>query len=375
VVQAGSQLYFITKTLVEVSSTMSGFVNALEVMSARQANPRLTTGDADLDSLVGGGVERGQFYLFYGDEESGVDNVIHGLIVNALLPPERFGFGGKSLYVNCGNYRYERTMLDTELLCRLIKSAKLDPACALESIYSICVFSEGQEEKAFNEILKLLQKDPEIKLVAVHNIAKLFTATEGTPNRNAGERIIRFQRVIHEIWQACAEKNLAFAASCRPKGGKNFHVRVPPPEGGSYLRHEATVIAYFERKGGGYVSAYLVKHPNRANRKVDLKFGGDVLGRVTVPFRTLLKEEMDNLKRTYREVLIDARRREAFDSLVQAWSSEQGAMSYVRVPTLDAMLLTAVVDNRRLVEDLVGKVEAIRSKLEEIERRLEKISD
>jgi len=353
---------------------MSEFVNALEVMNAKQTSLKLTTGDADLDSLIGGGVEPGQFYLFYGDEESGVDNLIHGLIVNALLPSERFGFEGKSLYVNCGNYRYERTMLDTELLCHLIKAAKLDPTWALNSIYSMCVFSEEQEEKAFNEILRLLRDDSEIKLVVVHNIAKLFTAVEGTPNRNAGERIIRLQKVIHEIRQVCAERNLAFAASCRPKRGKNSHLRVPPPEGGTYLCHEATVIVHFERKSRGYTSAYLVKHPNRANRRVDLEFGGDTLGRVTIPFRTLLKEEMDNLKRTYREVLIDAARREAFDSLIQAWSSEQGAMSYVRVPTLDAMLLTAVVDNRRLIEDLVDKFEAIGSRLDEIERRLEKIT-
>jgi len=354
---------------------MGEFTNALEAMNLKLAAPKLTTGDADLDSLIGGGIELGRFYLFYGDEESGVDRIMHNLLVNALLPPDRFGFGGKSVYLNCGNYKYERTMLDTNLLCCLSKSAKLDPAEALDSIYSIFAFSEEQEEQVLGEMQSLLESDGEIKLVVAHNIAKLFTAKEGTPKRNAGERTIRLQKVIHSIWQICAENNLAFVASCRPVGKGRRSLGITPPEGGRYLSHKATVIVYFKGKDRGCLSAYLVKHPNRANRKVDLKFGGEMLGRVTTPFRTLLKEEMDNLKRTYREVLLDAGRREAFDSLVQAWSSEQGAMSYAKVPTaLDIMLLTAAVDNRRLIEGLADEVGAIRSKLDKIEDELEKLT-
>jgi len=98
------------------------------------------------------------------------------------------------------------------------------------------------------------------------------------------------------------------------------------------------------------------------------------LGRMTLPFRMLLQEEMDNLKRTYREALMDAGRRDAFDSLVRAWSSEQGAMSYARVPTaLDVMLLTAAIDNRKLIEENFEKFMAIESKLNRIEARLEKL--
>jgi hypothetical protein len=104
--------------------------------------------------------------------------------------------------------------------------------------------------------------------------------------------------------------------------------------------------------------------------------GGDQLGRITIPFRTLLQEEMDNLKRTFREALIDAGRRDAFDSLVRTWSREQGAMSYARVPTaLDVMLLTAVIDNRKLIEELFDQIGVIRSKLSEINKMLDKLFD
>lgn len=145
---------------------------------------------------------------------------------------------------------------------------------------------------------------------------------------------------------------------------------------GEYLKHKASVIVYFRRKGRSSISAFLVKHPNRAPRMIDIELmgGGDLLGRITRPFRTLLQEEMDNLKRTYREALMDAKRREAFDSLVHTWSSEQGAMSYARVPTvLEVMLLTAVVDNRKLVEEALEQVKMMRAKLEEVEAGLRKL--
>ena len=39
---------------------------------------------------------------------------------------------------------------------------------------------------------------------------------------------------------------------------------MPPPEGGAYLRHAATVIVYMRPLRDGRVSAHLVKHPESA---------------------------------------------------------------------------------------------------------------
>lgn len=352
---------------------MTEFRNVLEVLSERQGVPRLSTGNADLDSLLGGGIEPGKFYLFYGDEDSGVDYLTHQILVNSLLPPEKFGFGGRSVYSNSGNYRREKTMFDVRLLCYMVKAAGLDPIRALDDIYTICSFSEEQQEQVFNEIRDLIERDREIKLVVVHNVARLFTTNSGTSNRNDGERIMNLQRVVFQLWQLCAINDVALVATCRP-AKKSYKGGIPNPEGGRYLSHKAAIIVCLKKRRNDFVSAYLVKHPNRSSRKIDLesKIGGGSLGRTTPPFRTLLQEEMDNLKRTFREALMDAGRRDAFDSLIRVWGSEQGAMSYARVPTaLDVMLLTAAIDNRKLIEDLHDQIEVMRSKLEKIDARLE----
>jgi len=74
---------------------LAEFRGASELLEEKMNNQRLTTGNANLDSLIGSGIERGLFYLFYGDEESEADLLIHRILVNILLPAHKLGWGGK----------------------------------------------------------------------------------------------------------------------------------------------------------------------------------------------------------------------------------------------------------------------------------------
>jgi len=95
------------------------------------------------------------------------------------------------------------------------------------------------------------------------------------------------------------------------------------------------------------------------------------LGRVTIPFNMVLREEMSRLKRNYRKALKDPSRREALNSLLHVWSSERGAMNNAGAATaLDTMLLTAAVDNRRMILDLFSRMDTLQSELNEIKRLL-----
>ena len=77
--------------------------------------------------------------------------------------------------------------------------------------------------------------------------------------------------------------------------------------------------------------------------------------------RVRLQNTMIQLRRSYREALKDDGMQVAFDDLWPAWSGEQAAMIYADVlSALDLLLLTAVVDNRREIEELKGLVEEMR---------------
>jgi hypothetical protein len=84
---------------------------------------------------------------------------------------------------------------------------------------------------------------------------------------------------------------------------------------------------------------------------------------------------VDSLKRTFREALLDPDKRKAFDDIVKGWTSEIGAMSYSRVPTiLDIMLLTAVVDNRKSVNENREELQDLKDSIEEIRQMVKELS-
>ena len=97
--------------------------------------------------------------------------------------------------------------------------------------------------------------------------------------------------------------------------------------------------------------------------------GGVELGRVTESFRIMFQEEVESLKKTYCQALMDSKHREAFDMLGKAWTQEVGAMSYSKVPTvLDIMLLTAIIDNRKNIGGLLEEVQGLKASIEEVRK-------
>jgi outer membrane murein-binding lipoprotein Lpp len=92
---------------------------------------------------------------------------------------------------------------------------------------------------------------------------------------------------------------------------------------------------------------------------------------LTIPFRSQLQQQIENLTRSFREALMEPARRDAFDSLVRAWTAEQGAMSYAKIPSvLEVMLLAAAVDNRKTIEDIQDEVRELRSRVQKVESDL-----
>lgn len=339
------------------------FASGLEALKERLEGRALSTGSSELDELIGGGLKPGCLHLFYGDGESGVDRLLHRLVANSLLPREQGGLGGKAIYLNCGNYRRERTILDSRFLVGLLRASGLDPSRALEDIYVICSFSPEQQEDAVLKLRGLVESDGDVGLVAVHNIAKLFTSDPRDRGSEAVKRIPALQKIVLDIWRTCSERGIILAATCRPR--RPSGIDVPQPEGGRYLRHMSGVVVYLSRRGKA-VSAYLAKHPGRAPRRVDLSFseGGGGLGRITSSFRIQFQQELAELEGSFVKALRDEGRRRAFNGLVEAWGSEMGAMGNAGVPAvLDVMLLTALLDDRKMILELSREVEELRSRV------------
>ena len=337
------------------------FTNALKLFEEKHAKTRLSTGCPELDHLIGDGVEPGVFYLFYGNSENGIDLLLHQLMANALA----MGRGkGNVVYLNCGNYREDKTILDVPSLVHLLKAHRLDPGEGLDRVLVYCAFSEEQQEQVVEEVRKAIEETEELKLLVVHNIAKLFTE-QSRRGKAQYNRIPQLQSSVLRLWQSCAARGVTLVTSCKPT--RTRRGRMPRPEGGRYLSHEANVIVYIEKVGELVPAhqAYLLKHPAQPSGRVVLNIGGEKrLGRITIPFKMRFEKELISLK-GFRDALKDLEKQAAYDEIVKACTSEQGALANTNIPAiLDAMLLAASVDNRRRIEKLSKRLNSIEESIQ-----------
>jgi len=339
---------------------MSGFTRGLEQFLSSLEEDALSTGSPKLDILLGG-LRPGQLYLVYGDPER-VEELLSHILVQSLKPSGEMR--PRSVYMLCGNYRVEKTLIDTEGLIRLLEASGLEAEDALKRIYILCAFSADQQVSLINEVKGLLERDPEIRLVLVRDIAKL--AADDARSRRTQELLGAALR----LKQVCAERNVPVVVSCRSRRGRR---RLPMPEGGEFLRHMANVILYLRRreKGAPYAKAHLLKHPAQGPRTVEYSLkGGEEMGRSTPPFRASFEETVAKLRKEFQKALVDRGRREAFNSLVETWSSELGALGYAESLTLlDLLLLASAVENRSLIAELMEAVEGLRVEVGHLKRR------
>lgn len=76
------------------------------------------------------------------------------------------------------------------------------------------------------------------------------------------------------------------------------------------------------------------------------------------------------LRSEYKDALVKQSRRDAFDRLVEAWSQELGAISYAEsLSLMDLLLLTGLVDDRRVSEELTTRITSIEDRLSRLERQ------
>ena len=334
----------------------STFKSALQVYANRAEVSRLSTGSHRLDQLLRG-IEPTRFYLFFGDpKEKTPDRLLYRLMVEAIKPG---ALSGKVVYLLCGNYRRDRTTLDSELLLALLEDSGMELDDALGKIHIIGVFSEAQLMNAPALVEELVREHDDIRLLVVQQISKLFYGNKAIRHEDPAE----FTGVVSSLKEICSLNGISMVASCESKRRKGL---IPEPKGGNFLRHSANVITYLRVMKGGDVSAQLVKHFDKDRNGKRVSFSGEdnVLGRITKDsMRGRIQNTMTHLRTGYREALKDDDLQEAFDSLWETWNLEQGAMVYAQVvSSMDLLNLTGAIANRREIEEL-------RRRLEDLERQ------
>jgi RecA/RadA recombinase len=83
--------------------------NVLALKEARDNNEvKLGTGCRLIDDFLRGGFPPGRLIEIFGDSRTGKTQLAFQLLLQSLLPPDKGGLGGTSLFVHCGKRLNEK---------------------------------------------------------------------------------------------------------------------------------------------------------------------------------------------------------------------------------------------------------------------------
>jgi hypothetical protein len=313
----------------------------------------ISTGSAELNNLLGGGIHRNLFYYFYGKKHL-IEDLFNHLTINALKPNEEGN--PKVAYMLLNNYRKERVNLGLEELAELAEDSGFQIWEAMQRLRMFTASSADQQAQLSSELVRFLEEEENVSLVIVDGIFKLhFDDARKRERHRVWEKV---QRSISGLRQSCMMHGVPLVGSGRStmrQGSLN-----PQPESSSYLRHIANVIVYLRgrQRESLYNRAYLLDHPHRRPESAEYRYKVDeTLGRETKPFRQSYQEILERLRKELREPLIDRDRKTAFDYMLKVWSEEIGAMSYAEsFKILDLMLMVSAIENHRLLYEAIEKL-------------------
>jgi RecA/RadA recombinase len=212
---------------------------ALEQYCKQGSSLKMTTGAAELDSLIDG-IEEGLLYLFYGDA-SPLDALSHRLLVNCILPVKlRHGFESMAVCFNNTDYSGSRKLvLNPETIANTAKVGGIDPMIVSKNLYIQTAYTSTHQVQVAKEIANLLEENSNIKLIVINNFTKFFKDSREERRLEIANEL---KQVIAVIWRACAKNRAAVIVT----GDANLSSKgiIPRPIGGVFLKHVANTIVH-----------------------------------------------------------------------------------------------------------------------------------
>ncbi|MDQ3903728.1 MAG: hypothetical protein M3247_08830 [Thermoproteota archaeon] len=235
------------------------FLTALEQFNEHRNTLKMTTGSADLDSLIDG-IQEGLFYLFYGNNHVALDALVYTFLVNCVLPiKQKHGFESMAVCLNNTDYYDQRktAALNPEKIGVASKCAGIDPKIVFKNLYVHPSYNQQHQLAVADQVAELIESSNDIKLLVVNKVTKFFKESK---NKMEAANILK--EVIGILSKVCTKNKVALVCT----GDANTTARgiIPRPIGGIYLKHASNVIVHFEdfSKTSGIPSfkATLIKH-------------------------------------------------------------------------------------------------------------------
>ena len=216
----------------------------------------MTTGSSELDSLIDS-IQQGQFYLFYGTNRAILDGLVHGLLVNCILPIKEHGFESMAIYINNVDYYQpdKSNVLSAEKIATAAKCRGIEPIIAFKNIFIQIAYNEPHQLAIAKQVAEFIEskEGEDIRLLVINNLTKFFKESKDK-NRAA----IALKEVLNIICKACAKRKIALV--CTSNANKTSKGIIARPIGGTFLKHIVNTIVNLKENQYSTFKATLVKH-------------------------------------------------------------------------------------------------------------------
>merc|ERR1719321_1964002 len=222
-------------------------VSAAEMLEMRKNMVKLITGSAQLNALLGGGVETGQITEIFGEFRCGKTQLCHTLCVACQLPTEQGGAESKALYVDTeGTFRPER-------LVSIAERYGLNSEDVLENVTYARAYNAEHQEKLLLEAAAVFC-DSRYALLIVDSATGLFR-TDYTGRGELADRQQALNRYLRKLQGLADEHGVAVVITnqvmASPDQQANPYMGPQvKPIGGHIIGHASQTRLFF-RKGKG----------------------------------------------------------------------------------------------------------------------------
>jgi DNA repair protein RadA len=220
------------------------FIPASEIESSN--SELFSTGAKSLDHLLGGGLEPKTITQFYGPPGSGKTQLCFTF---CCVLSSHF----KCLYIDTeGTFRPER-------IIQIAEARKIN--ISLQNIFVSKVFSTIELEKSIDNIDKLIQSDPAIKLVIIDSMTNLYKVEYCGPAK-LSQRQQQLNKYMHKLRHIAQIKNVAVVITNQVYSDySNSSYRKDISVGGYSISYPCTNIINLLKRDSYSMIAEIVKSP------------------------------------------------------------------------------------------------------------------
>lgn len=224
-----------------------GFKTATEIHQSRSNIVFVSTGSAELDRLLGGGIETGSITEIFGEFRTGKTQLAHTLAVNCQLPIEMGGAEGKCLWIDTeGTFRPER-------LVACAARYEISAESVLENVASARAYNTDHQTQLLI-MASAMMSESRYALLIVDSATALYR-TDYSGRGELSARQMHLARFLRMLLRIADEYGVAVVITnqvvAQVDGAASmFGGDQKKPIGGNIIAHASTTRLYL-RKGRG----------------------------------------------------------------------------------------------------------------------------